>query len=172
MQNSVARKYHYMSVAIVALTLSACCSPGVKPEDANLFQASCGVASGQYEEDLKDKQKQVNESSHENSTERGRSMQLETMLVTRQSEYEIAQQDLDSLKDENRILANKIDAMQAKTQKDQSLKKQYLSQLGQLNSDIEMLKTRVSEAPDENHLVELEALKREVETLRVIVLGQ
>lgn len=172
MMSLISEKSNYLVISALVMMLSACCSPGVKPGDANLFQAGCGVVSGQYEEDLDEKQKLVDESSQEASTEKGRSLQLETMLVQRKSDHKTALQELAALEEKNSTVSNTIHAMQTKTQQDQKLKKDYLQKLQQLKSDIETLKTQVSETPDDDYRVTIEELKREVETLRIIVLGQ
>lgn len=168
----ISKKSNYLVISTLLVMLSACCSPGVKPGDANLFQAGCGVASGQYEEDLKEKQKLVDESDQENSTVKGRSLQLETMLVQRKSEHQSAQQELAALEKQNSAVSNTIHAMQVKTQKDQKLKEQYLQKLQLVKNEIETLKTKVSETPGDDYQAKFEELKREVETLRIIVLGQ
>ena len=56
--------------------LSACCSPGVKPEDANLFQASCGIASGDFDKQLEDDRKQAASSRQVLEDEKSKSQTL------------------------------------------------------------------------------------------------
>lgn len=172
MHNLTSQTLKVLVFAILVLILTGCCSPGVKPGDANLFQAGCGVTTGQYEEGLQEKQDQLHDSRKENTAAEGRIMQLETTLVSRKQQHKSAQDELIAIESNNQDLSRSINTMRDKTNKDRALKQKYMQKLQHLNDDIEALKNQTSKAPDEDYLNKIQALKQEVETLRIIVLGQ
>lgn len=166
------KRLNYLILPVLGSVLTGCCSPGVKPGDANVFQAGCGVASGQYERGLDEKLEQLEDSLQANNTEQDRTLRRETILIGRKSTHKKAQNELAEVEGENRKLAESIQTMQVNTQSDRTLKQQYLQKLQRLNTDIEALKNKVSETPNDDYRVKIRELKSEVETLRLIVLGQ
>ncbi len=155
------------------LLLQACCSPGVKPEDANIFQAACGVSSGQYQQDLEASEKEAAKSREEVNLEAERSRDLENELQTSQNRYQKAQMELNRLEQDNRTLERNIAAMKTASKKDKELKKQRFAELNRLNGEISQLKSSLEAEPENGQYIEqLNILKQEVETLRLIVLEQ
>ena len=92
------------------LTLSACCSPGVKPEDANIFQAACGVSSGQYQRDLDAAEAEAAASASEREATEQTSLQLEATAASKQKELELLQARLASVRAESEQLKRALDA--------------------------------------------------------------
>lgn len=166
------KRLNTLIIPVLVSVLTGCCSPGVKPGDANVFQAGCGVATGQYERGLDTKLEQVDESRRVNKTEKNQTLQRETMLISRKNTHKQSQNELAEIEDKNTRLAESIQTMQVQTKKDQALKEQYLQKLQQINLEIETLKNEVSDTNNEDYLTKIQALKNEVETLRIIVLGQ
>lgn len=161
------------AIALSCLALQACCSPDIKPDEANIFQAACGVSSGQYEDDLEKTRAEAQLSREQLKAEEDRSKDLQSDLKTTQFRHQRAEAELQAMEQQNQLVAQKIKSMSMATEKDKLSQKQKIDELQRLNADIAGLKANLQNEPDNpQHLEELEALKQEVETLRMIVMEQ
>ncbi|MCB1754515.1 MAG: hypothetical protein KDJ38_03275 [Gammaproteobacteria bacterium] len=167
------KNWQAVAVALMLAQLQACCSPDVKPGEANIFQAACGVSSGQYQQDLDKKQAEADRSRSELQAEQGRSDDLQDDLAVARFRRQQAETELLEMEQQNHLLEQEIRQMSATTEQDKQTRQQKLAELEKLNTEIAVLKANLRNEPDNpQYLDELDALKKEVETLRMIVLEQ
>lgn len=157
---------------LLLLFTYGCCSNDIKPGEANLFQAACGVSSGQYKEDLEASEKEAESTRQALQAEKATSEELEGDLKITKARHQKMQQDLIDLEFKNNDVSKQIASLKNESEKDKARNKQLTTQLENLNLDIDTLKRKLAETPDPSQDEELERLKQEVETLRMIVLEQ
>ena len=162
-----------IAIVLCAGVLTAgCCSQEVRPGEANIFQAACGVSSGQYKRDVEEKQQEASSTRKALQTEKRRSINLENKLADTEERYQVMQRDLEQLEADNLMLSRQIATLSQATQEDRDKQDRLETQLGQLNLDISALKSKLADSPDAADERKLQKLKQEVETLRLIVLEQ
>ena len=154
--------------------LSACCSPGVKPEDANLFQASCGIASGDFDKQLEDDRKQATSSRQVLEDEKSRSQTLETDLEARKAERDRLLSELDAMEKENRQIEAQIGKMQADSVNAKQQQADQMAELVRIQGQLEALRQKASVEQDTLHQYRSETsrLQQEIEVLRMIISAQ
>ena len=159
-------------IFFTGLMTAGCCSQDVRPGEANIFRAACGVSSGQYKSDVEEKQQEASSSRTALQKEKKRSINLEGKLAVTEERYQVMQRDLNQLEADNLILSRQIATLSQDTQEDRNKQERLEKQLGQLNLEISALKSKLAESPDVADERKLQKLKQEVETLRLIVLEQ
>ena len=161
-------------LAGLCVFVSACCSPGVKPEDANIFQASCGIASGDFDKQLEGDKKQADSSRQALEEEKSKSQTLETDLVARKAEHGRLLTELDAMEKENRQIAEQIGKMQVNTVQAKQQQADQQAELVRIQGRLEALKQKASVGQDALHEYRSEAsrLQQEIEVLRMIISAQ
>ena len=166
--------FKYCAYCVVVLSLSSCCTPGLKPEDANLFQAACGITSGDFEKQTTDLQKQADASQEAKSEEKKEAERLEAELHTHQKEHARLKKRLSDLERENEELNSRVSALKEDTAFTKRRKKEQQNKLESIQQKIRDVKLKSTS--DQLNTIEYEAeltqLKREVATLRAIILSQ
>ena len=159
-----------VSVSLCIL-VSSCCTPGVKPEDANLFQASCGIASGEFDRQLESDRNQADSSRQALEEEKSRSQTLKTDLVTRKAERDRLLKELDEMEKDNRRIEEQIGQMRADSVKAKQQRTDLQAELVRIQGQVEALKQKTSVEQDALHQYQSEAsrLKQEIEILRMII---
>lgn len=162
-----------MVQAFILISVTACCTPGVKPEDANIFQAACGISSGEYERQSLALQIEAGASADSVSREQAANDSLMKISSDKQAQIRHLQAQLNMLNEENRQLQAEIDAMEASTQQQVTLKQKQQAQLDQVNSDLRILEARLAKGQaDSLEQQEMERLQQEVATLRRVLISQ
>ena len=164
--------FRLTTVLSASVLAAGCCSQNVRPGEANIFQAACGVSSGQYQRDVEEKQEEASSTRAELQEEQSRSLDLKGKLADTEERYLTMQQELDQLEANNLSLSRQIAALSQNTQEDRDKQVRLQKTLGKLNLDISTLKSKLAESPDVSDQSKLNKLKQEVETLRLIVLEQ
>lgn len=161
-------------IIALSLVVSACCTPGVKPEDANLFQAMCGLGSGDFEDQLESDQNQVALSRQELETEKAKSDTLSTTLEASKTELASLLKEIDQMQKENRRLETQISAMQTETAAAREEQARLQARLQTVEVQLAALKTRAAEEQHalEQYNAEKARLQREIELLRSIISSQ
>jgi chromosome segregation ATPase len=155
----------------LCLFVSSCCSPGVRPEDANLFQASCGIASGEFDRQLENDRNQAASSQKVLEAEKSRSQTLKTNLDKRKAERDRLLTELDEMEKENRQIDAQIRNMRADSAKAKQERTRLQTELRKIQDQLEVLKLKASAEQDafHQHHVEVSRLKQEIATLRMII---
>lgn len=159
---------------LFASLLSSCCTPGVKPEDANVFQAACGLYSGDYEAQKKSRQADLEKSRSEMTRQRSESQQLATELSQAKQEKAALQERMERLSRDNQLLEMRISSLSEATSAEKREKAKRLEKLNRIKKELESVRTRFGQKKDsiETTIKEVERLEREVSTLRSIILSQ
>jgi Mg2+ and Co2+ transporter CorA len=170
MKGTGTRTQLLISVSLCIL-VSSCCTPGVKPEDANLFQASCGLASGEFDRQLESDRNRAASSRQVLDEEKSRSQTLKTDLLTRKAERDRLLTELDEMEDENRRIEAQIGHMRADSAKARQQRTDLQAELVRIQGQVEALKQKTSVEQDALHQYQSEAsrLKQEIEILRMII---
>ena len=158
----------------ICLLFSSCCTPGVRPEDANLFQAMCGLGTGEFEDQLENDQTQVTSSQQVLEAEKSRSQVLTSDLESSKAELEDLLTELDEMENENRRIETQISAMQTNTEEARLERSQLQARLDTIQNQLEALKTKASAEQNafEQYNAEKTRLKQEIEVLRMIISSQ
>ena len=158
----------------LCLLLTSCCTPGVRPEDANLFQAMCGLGTGEYEDQLENDQTQVTSSQQVLEAEKSRSQVLTSDLESSKAELEDLLIELDEMENEHRRIETQISAMQTNTEEARLERSQLQARLETIQNQLEALKTKASAEQNafEQYNAEKTRLKQEIEVLRMIISSQ
>jgi chromosome segregation ATPase len=158
----------------ICLLFSSCCSPGVRPEDANLFQAMCGLSTGEFEDQLENDQNQAVSSRQALEAEKSKSDALSTGLETSKAELEQLLSELDQMEQENRRIEAQISAMRTDTEEASQEQEQLQAKLETIQDQLEVLKQKASVEQNalEQYNAEKTRLKQEIEVLRMIISSQ
>ncbi|MGI9302605.1 MAG: hypothetical protein ACR2RB_07855, partial [Gammaproteobacteria bacterium] len=78
---------------IVAI-MSGCAAPGVKPEDANIFQAAGNLATGEFEEQLERERLKLLDAEQKLGQEKASNAALSDTLAKRKAERDMLLQKL------------------------------------------------------------------------------
>ena len=156
------------------LFVSACCKPGIRPEDANLFQAFCGVTTGDFDKQLESDKYRAAASRQALDAERSKTEILQTDLETKKMQRDQLLKELRELETENQ----KMEAQISKMLTDSTISEQkhagLEAELRRIQDKLADLKQKASveqEALDQ-YLSEKSQLKQEIETLRMIISAQ
>jgi chromosome segregation ATPase len=167
---------HTQLLVLVGLCVfvTACCSPGVKPEDANLFQASCGIASGDFDKQLESDRNQAASSRQALEEEKSRTQTLKTDLEPRKAERDRLLTELNEMEIENRQIEAQIGKMRVDSAKARQQHTDLQAELVRIQGQLEALKQKASIEQDDLHQYHSEAsrLKQEIEVLRMIISAQ
>ena len=160
-------------VLLLAGLLSSCCTPGVKPEDANVFQAACGLYSGDYEAQKKARQADVEKSRSEVANQQSESQQLESDLSQVKQEETALRERLGQLSVDNQLLETQISGLSEATAAEKRAKAKKLEKLNRIKKELEAVKMRFGQDQDtiEATAKEVDRLEREVSALRSIILS-
>ena len=155
----------------LCVLLSSCCSPGVRPEDANLFQAACGIASGEFDRQLENDRNQATSSQKVLEAEKSRSQTLKTDLDKRKAERDRLLIELDEMEKENRRIDAQIRNMRADSAKAKQERTRLQTELRKIQDQLEVLKLKASAEQDAfyQYNAEVSRLKQEIATLRMII---
>lgn len=158
----------------ICLLLTSCCTPGVRPEDANLFQAMCGLGTGEFEDQLENDQNQAASSRQALEAEKSKSDALSTGLETSKAELEQLLSELDQMEQENRRIEAQISAMQTNTEEASQEQEQLQAKLETIQDQLEVLKQKASveQKAFEQYNAEKARLKQEIDVLRMIISSQ
>ena len=154
------------------LFLSACCKPGIRPEDANIFQAACGITTGDFDRQVEAAQQNAKDSETMVATEKARSEELESELADRQEERQQLETELSKLIDSTIEIESQIKAIRTETEVDMLQRERRLKELTRINAEMEQLKSQQSKLTVDAFQRKIEALKQEIEVLRRISLEQ
>ena len=158
----------------LCILVSACCSPGIKPEDANLFQASCGIASGEFEKQLESDKAQLASSQQNLEEEELTTQTLETDLESMKAERARLLIKLDKMEHENRQLEVKIGKMRADSENEKDQQANSRAELIKIQGELEALKQKaaVEQETLQQYHSEAARLQQEIEVLRMIISAQ
>jgi len=161
-------------IFLLVTLLSSCCAPGVKPEDANVFQAACGLYSGNYEARKKSRQKDVEKSRGELARQQSESKRLTAELSRARQEEAILRKKMEQLSANNKLLETQISNLRETTAAEKRQKEKRQEELNRINRELEIVKMRFGWEQDsvEDVANEVERLEKEVDTLRSIILSQ
>lgn len=151
--------------------VSSCCSPGIRPQDANLFQAACGLASGDFERQTESGKEAAVLSRHKLDEQQAKSVSLETDLENQKAERDGLLLELEELENQNRQLDAKVQIMREDSAQAQQERATKLRKLRKVRSRLAELKGKISieQTAFEQHHAEISRLKREIATLRMII---
>jgi chromosome segregation ATPase len=168
------RRLALFFLLIVCNLTASCCKPGIKPEDANLFQAACGMMSGDFDRQIEEDKEAAKLGSQEIKKERSATKTLESDLDKKQVERDRLLNELVDLENNNRKLASEIDKLYNESVDAQQERAHRLAQLTIIQSKIKALRKKVSQEQtlQDSYQAELFRLKQEIETLRKIILSQ
>ncbi|MDO6460636.1 hypothetical protein Q4485_08005 [Granulosicoccaceae sp. 1_MG-2023] len=162
-----------LSLPVLLLVLSGCCSPGVRPEQANLFQAACGISSGQYKADLQAAEAEAQRSAAAKDASAKENTRLQLQAQDKQQQLSLMQARLEALRGETEALQRVLEAESAAKAKQDAGIREKQQQLSDIRAALNRLQAThdagESSAADSE---ELQALRSEVATLRQIVLSQ
>jgi chromosome segregation ATPase len=161
----------YMPI-IAVLCLSACCTPGIRPEDANIFQAACGISTGDFDRQVEAAQDEAQKSESMLETEKTRSQRLEGELAVRKQERQRLEYQLARLIESTSEYEAQILAIRTETDDDLRQRENWLEQIARINAEMEHLQSQQSKLSIELFQQKIEALKQEIEVLRRISLEQ
>ena len=158
----------------LCILVSSCCTPGVRPEDANLFQASCGIASGEFDRQLEDDRNQAASGRQVLEAEKSRSQNLEADLEKRKAELGRLLIELEAMEKENRLMEAQISRMRADTAKNRQERTSLQAELRAIQDQVEVLKHKASVEQDsvDKYHSEMARIKKEIEVLRMIISAQ
>ena len=163
-------------LALVGLVMlvSACCSPGTRPEDANLFQASCGMASGDFDEQLKSDKAQAESSREALNAEQHTAQTLEADLESVKAERIRLLTELDEMAKESHQLEAQIADMQADSERAKNQQKALHADQERIEEELVILKQKASVEQDAylHYRTEAARLKQEIDVLRMIISAQ
>jgi hypothetical protein len=172
-------KFYHRKVALLFLLIlcnltASCCKPGIKPEDANLFQAACGLVTGDFHQQVEEDNEAANLSKQEVEKERSTTKMLESDLDIIQAERDRLLNELIKLENSNRELVSKINKLYTDSVNTQQKRASRLSKLAMIQSEIEILRKRIYQEQilQDSYQTELSRLKQQIETLRKIILSQ
>ncbi len=160
--------------ASTCILLSSCCTPGVRPEDANLFQASCGIVSGDFDRQLENDRKQATKSRRTFETEASRSRTLQTDLEAKKAERRRLLIELDDMEEDNRQLEAQIRKMRVDSSNVEEDRIRRLDELKRIQDKLEILRLKASveqDAFDQYH-AEVSRLKQEIDVLKGLYSAQ
>lgn len=160
-------------VAFVGLLLSSCCTPGVKPEDANLFQAMCGLSSGAFKEQTSKRQEEAASSKSAVQQEQQQAEVLRVNLVVVEQERAELHARLASIDQENKVLERQVAGLREGTAAEQQIKKKRQQEFLAIKQQIRQARQQYTpdQTATDGYAAEVEKLEREVKTLRAIILS-
>jgi chromosome segregation ATPase len=165
-------RINFYIILLGMFLISGCCTPGIKPEDANIFQAVCGISSGDFDKQLEAAREDVQLSEKMLESENQRSMQLQTELAEKEREHARLERELDSLENSSKQIERQIKAIRAVTDGDNRRMNKRLAELEKIKAEMERLKLQQSSVTNEALQQKVNTLKREVEVLRRISIEQ
>ncbi len=158
----------------IGILLSSCCAPGTRPQDANFFQAFCGVTSGQFEKQFESDRNQAATSRQKLEIEQFRSRNLQTDLEKKKAEHDVLLLELAEMENINLQIYTQITKMQADSEKAKLKRTRLHAKLATIKQQVEALKHKASIEQNaiRQHRSEVSRLKQEIETLRMIISAQ
>lgn len=158
----------------ICVLISSCCTPGVKPEDANLFQAMCGLSTGDFEDQLEQDQSQVASSRQTLEVEKSRSDALNSDLERSKTELKNLLAELDQMEKENQRMEARISAMRTDTAEAELQQARLREKLETIQNQLSALKQKAAREQDafDQYSAEKTRLKQEIEVLRMIIASQ
>jgi hypothetical protein len=168
------RKVTLLFLLILCNLTASCCKVGIKPEDANLFQAACGMVTGDFHQQVEEDKEAANLSKQEVEKERSTTKMLESDLDIIQAERDRLLNELIKLENSNRELVSKINKLYTDSVNTQQERASRLSKLAMIQSEIETLRKRIYQEQilQDSYQTELSRLKQQIEILRKIILSQ
>lgn len=170
--------YHRRVAIVFLLSLcvmnSSCCKPGIKPENANLFQATCGIMTGDFDRQLNNEKQADILSKQKLDKEHSKSITLENKLNRKQTERNELLEALANLEKKNRELEYEINNIDVDSVKVEQERENRLSKLHEIQKEINDLRNKASteQLALDNYKTTLSGLKQKIETLRKIILAQ
>ena len=160
------------TIFVAVLMVSGCCKPGIRPEEANIFQAACGITGGDFDKQLDAAHEEKRQSEANLKSEQKRVEQLQTKLADKQMEHARLLEELGVLEQSSRELEDKIKTIRTATEEDKILIGERLSELNEINSEMERLKLEQGRMTNDEFQRKLDSLRKEVEVLRRISIEQ
>lgn len=163
-----------LAVMSACMLFSSCCTPGVRPEDANLFQAMCGLSTGEFDDQLENDRNQVASSRETLEAEKSRSQDLTTDLETSKTELTTLLKEIDQMEQENRRMEAQISAMQTASAEAEQEQARLQGKLETIQDRLAALKQKAAVEQDafEQYNAEKTRLKQEIEVLRMLISSQ
>lgn len=163
-----------LTIAVIS-SLSACSAPGVKPEDANLFEAATNISSGEFDSQLSRKKFKLRESQGAVKQGNTQNQTLTKQLLTVKAQKQVLDKQLVILQNQNKALFHQANQTKAKNNEQQIKRNQQVSKIKTLNLTISKFKAKqrkVSISSNYEYKGKVDALKNEINVLRKMISNQ
>lgn len=163
----------FVACLLIAM-IGGCASPGVRPGDANVFQAAGNLATGEFDKQLERDKLDLSSSEQQLEQEQATSTSLGVTLDSRRAEKEELERNLVLLGSKNDALENEIRSIEAATATRVKARNQQLARLAGIRKEIDKLAEQIaaSAIDSEYYRIRIERLSREIEILRGVALNQ
>lgn len=162
-------------IIAIASSISACTAPGVKPDDANLFEAATNISSGEFDNQLSRKRLELKSSQDAVNRENAKSQNLNKELNSVTAQKQALDKQLNTLQIQNNQLLQQANKTRAKNSIQQAKRNQQIEKIKQLNSSISNFKRKqhkVSSSSNIEYKSKVSSLKQEISVLRQMISNQ
>ena len=163
-----------LALAGIPMFVTSCCTPGIRPEDANLFQASCALATGDFERQLENDKSKAAATQKTLETETNKADALETDLRATKAERDRLLQELHEMEKENQRIEAQITRLRAESKITDQKRAGLNAELRRIQGEVEVLKQKaaIEQGAFVEYMSEKARLKQDIETLRMIISAQ
>ncbi len=166
-----------ISVLIITGLLSSCTSLGVRPKDANLFEAIGNHNSGEFQRQTRRQLLVLNDSKRGVTKQRRETESLRATLKRSKEEKRLLVGNLNKLRVSNQLLEKQILAINVKNQAELSRKNSLVDKVLILNKKIDTLKKEImfkskSSLSSSAYEKKISVLKSQIRILRKLMLAQ
>jgi len=155
--------------------LSACSAPGVKPKDANLFEAATNISSGEFDSQLSRKKFKLKNSQNAITKENTQNQALNKQLDSVKAQKQVLDKQLLVLQSQNKSLfyqANQTRDINSAQQTKRNLQIEKINKLNVSISNFKANQRKASSSSNKAYKVKVDSLKREIDVLRKMINNQ
>jgi chromosome segregation ATPase len=167
--------HNQLLIIIIISGLSACSAPGVKPKDANLFEAATNISSGEFDSQLSRKKFKLKKSQDVVNAENTQSQDLNKQLHSVKAQKQVLDKQLVTLQKQNKALfyqANQTRAINSAQQTKRNLQVAKIKKLNLSISDFKAKQRQASTSSNSEYKVKVDSLKNEINVLRKMISNQ
>lgn len=175
----IAQRNFCCCILVLTITglLSSCTSLGVRPKDANLFEAIGNHNSGEFQRQTRRQLLVLNDSKRSVTKQRRETASLRAALERSKEEKRLLVSNLNKLRVSNKLLENQILAIKVKNLAELSRKNSLVDKVFILNKKINTLKKEVvskseSSLSSSAYEKKISVLKGQIRILRKLMLAQ